>query len=161
MKELRGDSLRGVRFRLLGPVTAVVDGHVHSLRRAQTRGLLAYLLLNAGRPVSREALTEALWGGAEPSTARSQVHNAVRTIRRALADLGLPYAIESGSFGYQATVDPACVDAVAFEEVPGQRAVGRGAGRLVAVVGDSRAGPSGNPAGRGQPGRACSGPRPG
>jgi hypothetical protein len=44
------------------------------------------------------------------------VHNAVRTIRRALADLGLPDAIESGSFGYQATVDPACVDAVAFEE---------------------------------------------
>ena len=91
--------MRGVRFRLLGPVTAVVDGHAHSLPRAQTRGLLAYLLLNAGRPVSREALTEALWGGAEPSTARSQVHNAVRTIRRALADLGLPYAIESGSFG--------------------------------------------------------------
>jgi DNA-binding SARP family transcriptional activator len=51
--------LRGVRFRLLGPVTAVVDGHVHSLPRAQTRGLLAYLLLNAGRPVSREARVEA------------------------------------------------------------------------------------------------------
>ena len=51
--------MRGVRFRLLGPVTAVVDGHVHSLPRAQTRGLLAYLLLHAGRPVSREALTEA------------------------------------------------------------------------------------------------------
>ena len=55
--------MRGVRFRLLGPVTAVVDGHAHSLPRAQTRGLLAYLLLNAGRPVSREALTDALWGG--------------------------------------------------------------------------------------------------
>lgn len=42
-------------------------------------------MLHAGRPVSRDALTDALCGGAEPTTARNQVHNAVGTIRRALA----------------------------------------------------------------------------
>ena len=42
----------------------------------------------------------------------------------------MPYAIESGPFGYQATVDPACIDAVAFEEdLKATRAAATGAVR--------------------------------
>jgi DNA-binding SARP family transcriptional activator/tetratricopeptide (TPR) repeat protein len=105
-----------VRFRLLGPVTAERNGQTLQLRRAHTRGLLAYLLLHSGQPISRDALTEALWGGAQPSAARSQLPKAVGTIRRALADLGLPDAIQSGPYGYLAVVDLTTVDAIALEE---------------------------------------------
>jgi tetratricopeptide (TPR) repeat protein/DNA-binding SARP family transcriptional activator len=104
-----------VRFRLLGPVTTIVDGRAHSLPRAQTRGLFAYLLLNASRPVAVDAAIDAMWGGAEPSTARNQISAAVGTIRREWARLGVPEAIAGGPFGYQARIEPERVDALAFE----------------------------------------------
>jgi DNA-binding SARP family transcriptional activator len=100
---------------LLGPVATMVDGRAYSLPRAQTRGLFAYLLLNAGRVVAMDAVIEALWGGAEPSTARSQVPTAVGTIRRELARLGAPEVVVSGPFGYEVAVDAGRVDALAFE----------------------------------------------
>jgi DNA-binding SARP family transcriptional activator/Tfp pilus assembly protein PilF len=115
MKGRRGGIMGAIRFRLLGPVTTVVDGRSYGLPRAQTRGLFAFLLLNAGRPVTVEALIGALWGGAEPSTARSQISAAVGTIRRELSRLGAPDAVVSGPFGYQAGIDPRQVDALAFE----------------------------------------------
>jgi DNA-binding SARP family transcriptional activator len=108
--------MAAIGFRLLGPVVTITGGRADSLPRAQTRGLFAYLLLNAGRPVALDAVVDALWGGAEPSTARSQVSTAVGTIRRALARLGEPDAIVTGPFGYQAGVEPERVDALAFEE---------------------------------------------
>jgi DNA-binding SARP family transcriptional activator len=107
--------MEAIHFRLLGPVATLVGGRSYSLPRAQTRGLFAYLLLNAGRPVALAAVIDALWGGAEPSTARSQIFTAVSTIRRELARIGEPDAIVSGPFGYQAAVEPGRVDAVAFE----------------------------------------------
>jgi len=107
--------VEAIRFRLLGPVATVVDGRAHSLHRAQTRGLFAYLLLNAGRPVSMDAVIDALWGGAEPSSARNQIPTAVSTIRRELATLGEPDAIVSVPFGYLAAIEPERVDALAFE----------------------------------------------
>ena len=107
--------MEAIRFRLLGPVATIVDGRAHSLPRAQTRGLFAYLLLNAGRPVAVDAVIGALWGGTEPSTARSQISAAVGTIRRELARLGEPEAVVSGPFGYQAGIEPERVDALAFD----------------------------------------------
>jgi two-component SAPR family response regulator len=93
-RDTKGLIVEALQFRLLGPVTTVVGGRAHSLPRAQTRGLFAYLLLHAGRPVPTAALIDAMWGGAEPSTARSQISAAVGTIRRELARLGVPEAID-------------------------------------------------------------------
>jgi DNA-binding SARP family transcriptional activator/Tfp pilus assembly protein PilF len=107
--------VEAVRFRLLGPVATIVDDRVHSLPRAQTRGLFAYLLLNAGRPVPLDGVIDALWGGAEPVTARNQIPTAVSTIRRELTRLGVPDVIVTGPLGYQAAVEPDRVDALAFE----------------------------------------------
>src|SRR5262245_15695178 len=99
-----------MRFTVLGPVTVVAGGQRHSLPRAQTRGLLAFLLLNPGRALSREAVTDALWGGAAPASARAQVHNTIGYLRNRLADLGQPDAIENGSFGYRIAVAPELID---------------------------------------------------
>ncbi|MFC0529579.1 AfsR/SARP family transcriptional regulator [Phytohabitans kaempferiae] len=99
---------------MLGPVTVVIRGHRHRIPRAQTRGLLALMLLNLGRRISREGVIEALWGGAAPSTARSQVHNAITVIRGHLADLGAPDVLDSGPSGYELLVEPEQVDAARF-----------------------------------------------
>lgn len=104
-----------MRYTVLGPVTVVTAEHQHRLPRAQTRGLLAYMLLNLGQRVSREAMIEALWGGAAPSTAKSQVHNAITVIRARLAELGADEVFVGGPSGYQLLVEPDQVDAAAFE----------------------------------------------
>ncbi|WP_441223908.1 BTAD domain-containing putative transcriptional regulator [Phytohabitans sp. LJ34] len=101
---------------MLGPVTVVIHGRRHRIPRAQTRGLLALMLLNLGRRISREGVIEAMWGGAAPSTARSQVHNAVTVIRGHLADLGAPELLDSGPSGYELLVEPEQVDAARFDD---------------------------------------------
>jgi DNA-binding SARP family transcriptional activator/tetratricopeptide (TPR) repeat protein len=107
--------VEAIRFRLLGPVATIVDGRAYSLPRALTRGLFAYLLLNAGRPVALDTMIDALWGGAEPAGARRKITVAVSRIRHELARLGERDVILSGPFGYQAAVEPERVDALAFE----------------------------------------------
>ncbi|GAB3522816.1 BTAD domain-containing putative transcriptional regulator [Phytohabitans suffuscus] len=104
------------QFAVLGPVTVVIDGRRHRIPRAQTRGLLALMLLNLGRRISREGVIEAMWAGAPPSTARSQVHNAVTVIRGHLADLGAPDVLDSGPSGYELLVEPEQVDAARFDD---------------------------------------------
>ncbi|GAA4704408.1 SARP family transcriptional regulator [Phytohabitans rumicis] len=101
---------------MLGPVTVVTGGRQHRIPRAQTRGLLALMLLNLGRRVSREAVIEAMWGGTPPSTARSQVHNAVTVIRGRLAEIGAPEVFASDPSGYELLVEPHQVDAARFDE---------------------------------------------
>ncbi|WP_246273829.1 AfsR/SARP family transcriptional regulator [Phytohabitans houttuyneae] len=74
------------------------------------------MLLNRGRRISREAVIEAMWGGAAPSTARSQVHNAVTVIRAHLAELGAPEVLDSGPSGYELLVEPEQVDISRFDD---------------------------------------------
>lgn len=93
-----------LRFTLLGPVALVAGGQQHTVPRAQTRGLLALLLLNSGRPVTEESAIEALWGGAAPSTAGSQVRSSVHAIRRALATIGAATRLTTSAVGYQLVV---------------------------------------------------------
>ncbi|HEX6682772.1 MAG TPA: BTAD domain-containing putative transcriptional regulator [Candidatus Limnocylindrales bacterium] len=113
---------------LLGPVSVVVDGETHSVPRSQTRGVLALLALSPRRALSRQAVVSALWGDAAPPTARAQVNNAMREIRRLFAGLGVVGAVESGQFGYRLTVDPALVDAVCFEQLVKQARTASAAG---------------------------------
>ena len=51
-----------VLFSLLGPVEALVDGESVALGAPKQRALLAVLLLGRGAVVSRDRLTDALWG---------------------------------------------------------------------------------------------------
>ena len=60
---------KGVEFRLLGPVEAVMDGHALPLGGRRQRALLALLLLEPGRTVSSDRLVEELWLGSPPAGA--------------------------------------------------------------------------------------------
>ncbi|WP_051798851.1 AfsR/SARP family transcriptional regulator [Catenuloplanes japonicus] len=71
------------RFRILGGVELWLGDAQAALPRPRHRAVLGYLLLNAGRVVTVTALTEAMWGGAAPATARSQLQADISAIRRA------------------------------------------------------------------------------
>ncbi|MDP9792771.1 DNA-binding SARP family transcriptional activator [Catenuloplanes nepalensis] len=71
-----------VRFRILGGVELWLDDAPAALPRPRHRAVLGCLLLNANRVVTVSALTEALWGGAAPATARNQLQADISAIRR-------------------------------------------------------------------------------
>jgi predicted ATPase/DNA-binding SARP family transcriptional activator len=65
------------------------------------RVALAYLVLHRDRPVTRDELAEALWGGEDlPDTWRSALRGVVFRLRRALGGVGLPGAeVLQNTFG--------------------------------------------------------------
>ncbi|OLE20121.1 MAG: hypothetical protein AUG49_26080 [Catenulispora sp. 13_1_20CM_3_70_7] len=95
---------------LLGPV-GVPGAEVD---RPQQRAVLAYLLLRGGEQVSAEQLIDAVWADRAPSSARTQVHNAVSRLRRVLADSAVPVRILSRAGGYLCDAEPDAVDLTVF-----------------------------------------------
>ncbi|HTF50862.1 MAG TPA: winged helix-turn-helix domain-containing protein [Pseudonocardia sp.] len=94
---------QGVRFSLLGPVRAWHDDREIDLGEPRQRAVLALLLLNLGRPVTLEVLSDRIWGEAVPSTARSTMRTYLSRLRRAL---GAGSPLQSGHGGYAARADP-------------------------------------------------------
>lgn len=100
-----------MRFGVLGPVRAERDGSPLEISGARQRTLLALLLASPNRPVSGEALLDALWSD-PPGTARQQLQNAVWSLRRALAE---PDRITTTASGYVLHVARDELDAERFE----------------------------------------------
>ncbi|MBB5867485.1 DNA-binding SARP family transcriptional activator/Flp pilus assembly protein TadD [Allocatelliglobosispora scoriae] len=103
-----------MKWRLLGPVEAVVRGEQVPLGRPQQRAVLACLLLNANVVVSTEQLAEALWGGALPSSARTQVQVCVSRLRQLTRAADVPDMIFSDSGGYRLELADDALDAAVF-----------------------------------------------
>jgi DNA-binding SARP family transcriptional activator/tetratricopeptide (TPR) repeat protein len=75
-------------FGLLGPLLVRHAGVVTAIPSGKQRAVLAALLLSANRAVSVEGLTEALWGGGPPASARVTLQNYVKRLRQALGSVG-------------------------------------------------------------------------
>jgi DNA-binding SARP family transcriptional activator len=73
-----------IEFRLLGPLEVHRKHGPVALGPPQQRALLALLLLNANRVVSRDRLIDELWGEQPPATATKLVHVYVSRLRKAL-----------------------------------------------------------------------------
>ncbi|WP_328425160.1 BTAD domain-containing putative transcriptional regulator [Streptomyces sp. NBC_00443] len=125
----------GLRFGLLGPAVvfeagtddgssesragrspgddapSVSDRVVRTIRSPKVRALLATLLLEGGRVVSVESLTDVLWGGAPPPSARASLHNHVARLRRLLDD---PERLRAVPPGYVLRVDEGELDVDVF-----------------------------------------------
>ncbi|WP_162642025.1 BTAD domain-containing putative transcriptional regulator [Streptosporangium sp. 'caverna'] len=105
-----------MRFTILGPVRVRHNNDVRTLGRSQRRGLLGFLLLNAGRVVPSEAMIDALWDGAPPSSARAQIYSGIHAIRSELRTLGLEtvtsvrggYALQAGTEDLDLALFEAC-----------------------------------------------------
>jgi DNA-binding SARP family transcriptional activator len=130
-----------MEFRVLGPVE-VVRGEGDQARAlpipaARRRALLALLLLQPNRLVSREVLIDHLWNGAPPDGAIGTLQSYVSRLRGTLGlDRDAGVALVSGPDGraYRLEVDPERIDAARFE-----RLVGDGREALAAAAPDRAA----------------------
>src|SRR5712692_2464720 len=98
------------QFSLLGPLSLSRDGEPTAIGGQKPRALLAALLLEPNRVVSRDRLIDALWGEAPPDTARNTIQVYVSQLRKLLPD----GALETAPPGYRLVVDPETVDLYRF-----------------------------------------------
>ncbi|HPF81448.1 BTAD domain-containing putative transcriptional regulator [Nostocoides australiense] len=84
-----------VDYRVLGALQAGPDAAV--LRGQRARDVLALLLMRRGRPVTPDAILDAVWGADAHTLDTSVVHTVIARLRRALG----PHAIHRHDAGYQ------------------------------------------------------------
>ena len=73
-----------IEYRVLGPLEVREGDRPLPLGGAKQRALLALLILNANRVVSRERLIDELWGDEPPETAVTSVQVYVSRLRKLL-----------------------------------------------------------------------------
>ncbi|MBO3737508.1 AfsR/SARP family transcriptional regulator [Actinoplanes flavus] len=71
-----------MEFGILGPLEVRQDDRRIAIGGTKQRRVVATLVLHAGRVVSLDQLTDAVWDGEPPVTARKQIQNAVSALRR-------------------------------------------------------------------------------
>jgi DNA-binding SARP family transcriptional activator/tetratricopeptide (TPR) repeat protein len=108
-----------MRYCVLGAFEVRNDDRLVPIQRPRTRALLAYLALNAGRPVSASRLVDALWGGTAPTTARAQLQADVSAIRRALRTADAEPLVTRDR-GYLLQAGPGELDYVDFNTLIGR-----------------------------------------
>ncbi|MFE0252127.1 BTAD domain-containing putative transcriptional regulator [Streptomyces sp. NPDC059010] len=110
-----GRSGRGGSYDGQGPgddsATDVPGCAVRTISSPKVRALLAALLLEGGRIISVESLTDVLWGGAPPASARASLHNHVARLRRLLDD---PERLRAVPPGYVLRVNEGELDVDVF-----------------------------------------------
>ncbi|MCF2528844.1 AfsR/SARP family transcriptional regulator [Yinghuangia soli] len=113
-------------FNVLGPLEVVRDSVPVPLGGLRRRATLAYLLLNANRPVPVDRLVDALWHEEQPQSARKILQNAVSSLRR--SD-DLLCSIVTCRDGYLLRVAPQHIDASRFRDLAahGRRELADGA----------------------------------
>ena len=103
-----------MEFRLLGPLEAEHEGRCLPLGGPRQRAVLALLLLDANRVVSRERFVDELWPeGTAPDSAPKMVQAYVSQLRRVLAD----GTIRTHASGYSIEVGDGSLDLHAFERL--------------------------------------------
>jgi DNA-binding SARP family transcriptional activator len=73
-----------MEYRILGPLEVRVGAETLLLGPQKQRALLAVLLLEGGKTVSRDRLIDDLWGEAAPDTAAKTIQNFVSRLRKLL-----------------------------------------------------------------------------
>jgi DNA-binding SARP family transcriptional activator/Tfp pilus assembly protein PilF len=125
---------QGVRFELLGPLRAWLGSAELGLGSLQQRAVLAVLLLNANRPLSREQLIDAVWGEAPPAYALNLLQKHVSGLRRALEPGRSPRTpsrlLSWTDAGYVLAVPPHRVDLGVFEAEVERARAARAEGNL-------------------------------
>ena len=80
------------------------------------RLLLAYLALNAGRPLARDRLAGLLWGDRGETQARDSLRQSLAAIRQAFRQVELdPVTSDRDSVSFDP--DGIAIDAIAFERL--------------------------------------------
>ncbi len=79
-------SLPAVSIRCFGEFGMTISGRPVAMRsmKPRTRALLRRLCVDAGAPIHREVLQEALWPNTDPDAAARNLHVAISSLRHAL-----------------------------------------------------------------------------
>ncbi len=115
-----------MRFGILGPLTVNLDGAPVPLGPVKQQLVLALLLCRANAATPVELLTETLWEGEPPRTARKNLQVYVASLRKLLGDAGRTDRITHGVGGYRMRADALELDALRFCQLA---AAGRRAGQ--------------------------------
>ena len=102
-----------MEYRVLGPLEVRDGERSLPLAGAKQRALLALLLLNAGRVVSRDRLIDELWGDEPPETAVTIVQVYVSRLRKLLP----PDALVTRPPGYLLRAEAEQIDLQRFERL--------------------------------------------
>ncbi|MQS13817.1 AfsR family transcriptional regulator [Streptomyces kaniharaensis] len=126
--------LPALRFQVLGPVQAWLDGRPLALGSPQQQAVLTALLLHAGRPVTTQDLVDGLWGDRPPTQAVAALRTYVSRLRavieprretRAPAEL-----LVSVADGYALRIPGDALDVTVFENLSAEATTARAAGDL-------------------------------
>lgn len=101
-----------LQVRVLGRLEVLLDGTPVPLGAGTERALVALLAVQAGRPVTTDAIVEALWGEQPRSSAREMVRTYVARVRKHLGG-----ALRRVDGGYELAVSPDAIDAICFERL--------------------------------------------
>ena len=103
-------------YRLLGELEIGPEGHVLDLPGGPTLILLAALLVNANRRMSKADLIRVAWNGAEVNEA--QLHKRAKSVRDLLGQIGRQTDVRTHQgFGYEMRVAEEDVDALLFQRL--------------------------------------------
>lgn len=127
-----------MRFDLLGPMEIRwPGGDISAVSGPRVRGLLALLLLDAGRVVHADRLIDGLYGGHPPGRPTRALQSQVSRLRQAL---GGAAEVTFHQSGYRLAVEPEAVDVHRFQRLTasGRAALNAGeAARAAELLGEA------------------------
>ncbi|MFF3350356.1 BTAD domain-containing putative transcriptional regulator [Streptomyces sp. NPDC002779] len=132
-----------MQFSILGPLSVTYAGHSVTPSSPKLRQLVAFLAVNANRPVSVEACMEELWEDRPPTTAKSTLQSHVLHLRRIFAGVpdietlaGAHRFLRTTSGGYLLSAEAGGVDVEVFDQhmARAHAAQARGEDRLVSAA---------------------------
>jgi DNA-binding SARP family transcriptional activator/predicted ATPase len=110
-----GDVTRSPPFGILGKLVVRSRAGTEPVAGRRRRQLLGYLLVNAGRRVSIDAICDAVWDGVPPAGAAATVRTYISQFRRFDVD-GPSLVLDADSSGYDIALDRAGLDSTCFED---------------------------------------------
>ncbi|MGH4028482.1 BTAD domain-containing putative transcriptional regulator [Actinomycetota bacterium Odt1-20B] len=121
-------------FKILGPVSAELDGRQVALDGAKQRTALAALLLAHGQVITDERLTTLLWGWEPPATSTNQLYTYMSRLRTRLRTrLGPDHGLERQGAGYRLELATATLDWDSFRTLTAEARTDLAATRYTAA----------------------------
>jgi two-component SAPR family response regulator len=119
---MQENTVRRLQIRCLGRFQVTWENQEPiKLRAEKTKELLAFLLYNQGRDISKEELLDRLWPEDDPEKAIRQLYNGIYYIRKALAGYGVDRALISIGSKYNIMLGPVDSDIGRFYELEKSR----------------------------------------
>ncbi|MER7768605.1 BTAD domain-containing putative transcriptional regulator [Kitasatospora sp. NPDC096140] len=121
-----------LRFQVLGPVQAWLDGKPLSLGSPQQQAVLTTLLLHSGRPVTTQDLVDSLWGDRPPAQAVAALRTYISRLRSVIEprrEVRRPAELlVSVADGYALRVPGEALDLTVFERLSSEASAARTTG---------------------------------